>query len=84
VSKHYWEYGEQDKATRQKYNTGNILENAAECLECGEYIRSNNRLDFKYCKCKNIAVDGGSWYAKRNFKPGAKYRDIIVMYKDVG
>jgi hypothetical protein len=78
---HYWQYGEQDKATRRKFNTGDIFENAAECLECGEYIRSNNRHDFKYCKCGNVAVDGGSWYAKRSYKTD-KYRNIVVLFKD--
>jgi hypothetical protein len=80
--KHYWEYGEQDKATRRKYNTGDILENAAECLDCGTYIRSNNRHDFKVCKCGKVAVDGGSWYAKRSFSEGARFRDIVIPYKD--
>lgn len=82
-TKHYWEYGEQDKATRRKFNTGDILENAAECYLCKEYIRSNNRHDFKECRCGNIAVDGGSWYAKRNYR-SSNYRDIIVMYADGG
>ena len=68
MTKHYWEYGEQDKETRRKYYTGDILENAAECLECGDYIRSNNRLDYQTCSCGNVGVDGGSWYAKRTFK----------------
>jgi hypothetical protein len=81
--KHYWEYGQQDKEIRRKYNTGDIFENAAECLDCGEYVRSNNRHDFKKCKCGNVAVDGGSWYAKRTFKNGARYKDIIVPYADV-
>ena len=78
---HYWQYGEQDKATRRKYHTGDILENAAECGKCGDYIRSNNRHDYKSCSCGNISVDGGSWYARRVFT-APNYRDIIVMYKD--
>lgn len=78
---HYWEYGEQDKATRRKFNTGDVLENAAECLKCGEYIRSNNRHDYKSCKCGAVCVDGGSWYCKRSGKP-EDCKNIIVMYED--
>lgn len=82
TKKHYWEYGEQSKEDRKKFNTGDILENAAQCEECGEYIRSNNRHDFKYCKCGNVAVDGGSWYARRVFKT-TNFKNIIINYKDV-
>lgn len=80
--KHYWEYDNTDQTTRRKFNVGDIKENAAECGVCGEYIRSNNRHDYRECKCGNVAVDGGSWYARRNFKT-TNYRDIIVMYPDV-
>lgn len=82
AAKLYWEYGQQDKATRRRFNTGDILENAAECLDCGDYIRSHHRHDFKYCKCGNVAVDGGSWYAKRVYKDRARFKNIIVMYDD--
>lgn len=82
MKKHYWEYGQQPKEERRKFNTGDIFENAAKCLECGDYIRSNNRHDFKSCSCGNVTVDGGSWYAKRLFK-SKNYDDIIVMYDDV-
>lgn len=81
--KHYWEYGEQDVETRRKYNTGDILENAAECLSCNTYIRSNNRHDFVECKCGNVAVDGGSWYAKRVTKDNAQFQNIIIFYQDI-
>ena len=79
---HYWQYGQQDSKTRRKYNIGDILENAAVCGVCGEYIRSNNRHDFKTCSCGNVSVDGGSWYAKRSFKTD-NFKDVIVMYEDV-
>lgn len=79
---YYWEYGEQDKETRRKFNIGDILENAAECLLCGEYIRSNNRHDFKECRCRAIAVDGGSWYIRRMGNP-QHIKDIIVRFKDI-
>lgn len=79
--KHYWEYGQQDKTTREKYGIGDILENAAECLKCGDYIRSNNRHDYRSCSCGAISVDGGSWYAKRSGNY-SDCRDKIVLFDD--
>ena len=81
MNKHYWEYGQQTKEERRKYNTGDILENAAKCLKCDDYIRSNNRHDYKTCACGAIAVDGGSWCAKR-IGDLDKVKNIIVMYDD--
>jgi len=54
------------KKQRRKFDIGDIFINAAVCKYCGDYIRSKNRHDFKYCYCGAIAVDGGSWYAKRS------------------
>lgn len=82
TTKHYREYGQQDKATRQKYYTGDILENAAECLKCNTYIRSNNVHDYRTCFCGAVAVDGGSQYIRRSGNP-EDYRDIIILYDDV-
>lgn len=82
TKKHYWEYGEQDAATRKKYHTGDILENAAVCGVCNDYIRSNNKHDFKSCSCGNVSVDGGSWYARRSFKTD-NFKNKITLYKDV-
>ena len=84
VKPHYWEYGYQTPEERKKYGIGPIFENAAKCHSCGDYIRSNNRHDFKYCSCGNVAVDGGSWYAKRVFKDVATFDNIIVEYDDDG
>lgn len=50
---------------RKKFDIGNVFINAIVCKKCGSYIRSKNRHDFKWCKCKSVAVDGGSWYMKR-------------------
>jgi hypothetical protein len=80
--KHYWEYGQQTKEERRYYNTGDIFENAATCGECGEYVRSNHRHDYRECSCGNVAVDGGSWYAKRVFKTN-NFTNIIKYYNDV-
>ena len=45
--------------------------NAVMCLVCGDLIASRHRHDFKFCKCGNVAVDGGKEYTRRcwNGKP---------------
>lgn len=53
------------KEKRREMAMGDIYENACICGKCGDYIRSKNRRDMRYCMCKSIAVDGGSWYARR-------------------
>lgn len=52
-------------AERHRLGVGHIWSNSAKCKGCGEVIRSKNRHDMVYCKCGAIAVDGGSWYARR-------------------
>ena len=42
-----------------------IIRNAVKCNLCGETIESLHRHDFKFCKCGNIAVDGGFDYIRR-------------------
>lgn len=42
-----------------------IVSNQVECLLCGDKPYSAHRHDFKYCKCGNIAVDGGCDYLRR-------------------
>lgn len=42
-----------------------IIRNSAKCLKCGDEIVSTDVHDFKWCSCKNIAVDGGNEYLKR-------------------
>lgn len=39
--------------------------NAVKCGKCHEVIVSTHRHDFRYCKCRAVAVDGGLDYAKR-------------------
>ena len=53
------------KLFRQRMNVGDIWSNSVKCLNCDEIIRSKNQHDFIWCKCHNVAVDGGSWYLKR-------------------
>jgi ribosomal protein L37AE/L43A len=68
---------------RKKLDIGEIYVNGAECHNCGYFIRSRNRHDLVECKCGDIAVDGGSWYAKRNFKKDANWTDIIENYDNL-
>lgn len=42
-----------------------VVVNKAQCKLCGDVIESTNRHDFKWCKCGEIAVDGGKSYLKR-------------------
>ena len=44
-----------------------LTSNRAKCLLCGEIIESTYRHDFKWCSCRNVAVDGGLDYLKRCF-----------------
>ena len=72
------------KTERRRLNTGDIFINAATCKLCGKKIRSKNRHDYVVCKCRNLAVDGGSWYAKRGFKKGIdSFINDIVYFFDV-
>ena len=80
---HNWVHKGTPKEKRDKIYIGNIYVNAAECHECGWFIRSRNKHDFVTCKCGNVSVDGGSHYGKVNFKDKEKFTSIIEMFDDV-
>ena len=42
-----------------------IIQNAATCLACGDFIVSKHRHDFVTCTCGAISVDGGQEYLRR-------------------
>lgn len=42
-----------------------ILINSVRCHLCNDIITSRHRHDFLWCKCGNIAVDGGKEYLRR-------------------
>jgi hypothetical protein len=42
-----------------------IIQNAVNCLSCGDFIVSKHRHDFVTCTCGAIAVDGGQEYLRR-------------------
>lgn len=48
-----------------------ILVNKVRCNKCGDVIESETRHDFKWCKCKSVAVDGRHDYLKRVGVPGS-------------
>lgn len=55
-----------------------IIRNSARCLDCDDEIESLHRHDFKYCKCGNVAVDGGDEYLRRVYKSGARWEDTSI------
>lgn len=42
-----------------------VISNKIRCKKCGEVIESVSTHDFKYCKCRTVAVDGGHEYLRR-------------------
>jgi hypothetical protein len=47
------------------FRTEMITKNAVECRLCGDVVESIHRHDFVFCKCGEIAVDGGKDYLRR-------------------
>lgn len=66
---------------RAKLGVGDIYSNEAKCLMCNDVIRSKNRHDFVTCKCGNLSVDGGSWYARRAYSTN-QWEDMTVYFND--
>jgi tRNA(Ile2) C34 agmatinyltransferase TiaS len=56
-----------------------VVKNKAQCKLCGDVIESVHRHDFKWCKCGEIAVDGGKSYIKRAAKTSL---DNIIELSD--
>lgn len=69
VDYHNFCYRDSSKEHRERLHLGTLYLNAATCKICGYFIRSRNRHDFVRCRCGAIAVDGGSWYARRIGNP---------------
>jgi len=54
-----------------------ILVNMIQCKRCGDMIRSEHRHDLKWCRCGNVAVDGGTEYLKRLINdPAAEFVEL--------
>jgi hypothetical protein len=43
------------------------------CMKCEDVIQSMYRHDFKWCKCKSIAIDGGGDYTKISYDEDVEY-----------
>jgi hypothetical protein len=69
-------------AERELMNVGSIKLNSVKCVMCSDVLISENRHDFKWCRCKSVAVDGGSWYLKRTFKDKNHYIEMSERYAD--
>jgi hypothetical protein len=67
---------------RRKLDVGDIWLNRIKCKKCKDIITSNNRHDFKYCKCGAIFVDGGSWYGRRGGNL-SDFKEMIELYDHV-
>jgi hypothetical protein len=52
-----------------------ILVNKIQCKKCKDIIESKHVHDFKWCKCRSIAVDGGLAYLRRI----GNFEDIIEL-----
>lgn len=59
-----------------------IIRNRAKCLLCGEIIESTYTHDFKWCSCKNLAVDGGHAYLRRAFREKGTYEELSETTED--
>ena len=79
IMQRYYNNDELTADERNQGDIGPIRMNMIKCNKCGDIIQSANRHDFKWCECKSVAVDGGSWYAKRL---GEDWEEMMVMYKD--
>ncbi|MCR5704228.1 MAG: hypothetical protein K6G85_06360 [Eubacterium sp.] len=55
-----------------------IVINKAKCKICGDILESTSRHDFKQCKCKSMAVDGGHDYISRAWDPQYGDKDDII------
>lgn len=53
-----------------------LRRNAVRCLRCDDVVESWHRHDFKTCRCGDVSVDGGLDYARRVFRPEAKYEEL--------
>ena len=59
-----------------------IVVNQVRCLKCGDTPFSAHVHDFKYCKCGNIAVDGGQDYLRRVGNLDNSYEEMSFSLPD--
>lgn len=83
LTQRFYDKEELTIAERKRLGAGDIRINRAKCLNCQEIVTSDHRHDMKVCKCKSVAVDGGSWYIRRMVRDGVKYEDMSESYLEV-
>ena len=54
-----------EKTKAKDFSDNKILVNKIQCKKCKDIIESKYVHDFKWCVCRNIAVDGGLEYLRR-------------------
>lgn len=54
-----------EKTKAKDLSDKKILVNKIHCKKCKDIIESKYVHDFKWCVCRNIAVDGGLEYLRR-------------------
>lgn len=54
-----------EKTKAKDLSDKKILLNKIQCKKCKDIIESKYVHDFKWCVCRNIAVDGGLEYLRR-------------------
>lgn len=54
-----------EKTKAKDLSDKKILVNKIQCKKCKDIIESKYVHDFKWCVCRNIAVDGGLEYFRR-------------------
>ena len=54
-----------EKTKAKDLSDKKILVNKIQCKKCKDIIESKYVHDFKWCVCRNIAVDGGLEYLRR-------------------
>ena len=59
------------------------MRNRIKCRKCNDIIESKSRHDFVWCKCKSVAVDGGSGngYMRRIGLP-TDYEELTEWVRD--
>lgn len=58
-----------------------IIKNAVRCKLCNDEPESKYTHDFRYCKCGNVAVDGGKEYLRRVFNT-LDWEEISITKED--
>lgn len=66
-----------EKTKAKDLSDKKILVNKIQCKKCKDIIESKYVHDFKWCVCRNIAVDGGLEYLRRV----GNLEDIIELSK---